>query len=251
MDPTARLEELLASPCGVPPLDEAALLVAAHDHPVDVRGALAQLDELAARCAEPSVDAVVSLLFEDEGFVGDEEDYYHPDNSFLDRVLERRRGLPILLALIAAEVGARAGVCLAPVGMPGHFLLRDCADPDGYLDPFHRGRRLDREGCAAIFRALHPGMPFVESYLDPIDARTVLLRLVTNLVRSYTTRGPVTSLAWSLHLRALVAGSPDSWVPVARIRERIGDWAGAADAWAEVGTDQAVARADAVRARVN
>lgn len=251
MDPTTRFQELLATPCGVPPLDEAALVVAAHDHDVDVAAALARLDELAARCAEPTVDAVMAVLFDEEGFAGDVEDYHHPDNSFLDRVLERRRGLPLLLSIVATEVGARAGVCLAPVGMPGHFLLRDCTDPGTYLDPFNGGRRLDRDGCVAIFRSLHPGVPFDDRYLDPVDGRAVLLRLVTNLVRSYTTRGPVSSLAWALHLRAVVAATPEAWIPVARVRERLGDWAGAADAWEAVGSEQALARSAAVRARAN
>ena len=250
MDPTERFAEHVAGPTDVLPLDEAVLLVAAHDHPVDVPDVRARLDALAARCREASVDGVVDLLFGDEGFAGDADDYHNPDNSFLDRVVERRRGLPILLSVLTTEVGARAGVCLAPVGMPGHFLVRDCADIDGFVDPFNGGRRLDRAACAEVFTALHPGVPFDDRYLDPIDGRAVLLRLVTNLVRTYTTRGPVTSLAWALHLRALVAGG-DAWLPVARVRERVGDWAGAAAALLEVGTDEAETHATALRARAN
>jgi regulator of sirC expression with transglutaminase-like and TPR domain len=248
MDPTSRLAELLAAPSGVLALDEAALLVAAHDHDVDVAANLARLDALAARCAEPTVDGVVRLLFGDEGFAGDDADYHHPDNSFLDRVLERRRGLPILLAVLTAEVGARAGVCLAPVGMPGHFLLRDCTDQGAFIDPFHGGRRLDRAGCAAIFQSLHPGLAFDESYLDPIGGRTVLLRLVTNLVRSYSERGPVGSLAWSVHLRAMLAARPEAWVPVAQLRERLADWTAAATAWEAAGEPD---KAAVVLARTN
>ena len=250
MDPTERFAELVAGPVDTMPLDEAVLLVAAHDHAVDIPAVRAGLDALAARCAAPTVDAVVALLFEDERFGGDEADYHHPDNSFLDRVVERRRGLPILLSVLAAEVGARAGVCLAPVGMPGHFLVRDCADPDGFVDPFHGGRRLDRAGCAEVFAALHPGVPFDDRFLDPVDGRAVLLRLVTNLVRTFTLRGPVTSLAWALHLRALVAGG-DAWLPVARVRERLGDWVGAAAALHAVGTDEAAVHATAMHARSN
>jgi len=250
MDPTERLAELLAGPPDVLPLDEAVLLVAAHDHDVDIPAARAVLDALAARCADPTVEAVVRLLFEEEAFAGDDGDYHHPDNSFLDRVLVRRRGLPILLSVLTTEVGARAGVCLAPVGMPGHFLVRDCADPDVFLDPFHGGRRLDRAGCAAVFSSLHPSVPFDERYLDPVDTRTVLLRLVTNLVRTYTTRGPLASLGWAVHLRALLAGG-DAWLHVARVRERLGDWAGAATALDRLGSDDARVKAAAVRARVN
>ena len=250
MTPTERFAELLAGPPDLLPLDEAVLLVAAHDHDVDLDAARRRLDALASRCTTPTVDAVVEVLFGDEGFAGDDDDYHHPDNSFLDRVLERRKGLPILLSVLAAEVGNRAGVCLAPVGMPGHFLLRDCADEDGFVDPFHGGRRLDRAACADIFRSLHPGVAFEERFLDPVDGRTVLLRIVTNLVRTYSTRGPVTSLAWALHLRALIAGD-DAWLPVARVRERLGDWEGAAAAMSAVGTDDADLRATAIRARTN
>lgn len=250
MDPTGRFAELVSGPPGVLALDEAALLVAAHDHPVDVAAARAELDALAARCTEPTVDAVVDVLFGEAGFAGDGDDYHHPDNSFLDRVLARRRGLPILLSVVMTEVGARAGVCLAPVGMPGHFLVRDCADPDGFVDPFHSGRRLDRAGCAEVFASLHPGLPFEERFLDPIDGHTLLLRLVTNLVRTYTTRGPLPSLAWSLHLRAVLAGG-EAWLQVARVRERLGDWAGAAEALRHAGTDAARAKAAAVAARAN
>ena len=163
-DATTRFAELLAAPPECLPLDEAILLVAAHDHEVDVPAVRASLDELAGRCQEASVEAVVEVVFGEAGFAGDADDYHHPDNSFLDRVVARRRGLPILLSVLTAEVGARAGVCLAPVGMPGHFLLRDCSDANGFLDPFHRGRRLDRAGCADIFRSLHPATPWDDAF---------------------------------------------------------------------------------------
>lgn len=247
---TARFAELVARPEGTVPLDEATLLVAAHDHAVDVDATLARLDALAQRCEPGSLDSVVEVLFEDEGLGGDLDDYEHPDNSFLDLVLERRQGLPILLSILTAEVGARAGVCLAPIGMPGHFLLRECAADGAFLDPFNRGRRLDRDGCEELFRRLHPGTPFQESFLDPVDARSVLARVLANLVRAYTTRGPLPSLAWSLELRAVVVGG-DAWVHVGRVKERLGDWLGAASAWDRLPGDDATARAALLRARVN
>jgi regulator of sirC expression with transglutaminase-like and TPR domain len=138
-------------------------------------------------------------------------------------------------------------VCLAPVGMPGHFLVRDCADPDRFLDPFRSGRSLDRAGCRAIFAGLHPGQPFDDAYLEPIDTRAVLTRVVSNLVDTYTQRGPLASLAWSAHLRALLVGG-DAWRPVAKLRERTGQWQHAATAWDHLGIEE---RAAAARARLN
>lgn len=255
MDPTTRFAELAATPPDLLALDEAVLTVAAHDHPVDLVAELERLDDLADRC-EASIESIVEVLFGAEALRGDDEDYHHPDNSFLDRVLDRRKGLPILLSIVVAEVGARAGVCLAPVGMPGHFLLRDCGDPDRFLDPFRGGRSLDRAGCEEIFRSLHPNQRFDDEFLVPIDNRAVLTRVVSNLVHTYSQRGPLTSLAWAAHLRALLVGG-DAWRPVAKLRERTGQWQHAATAWehiAEQGgnqSDDAATRAHVARAKTN
>jgi regulator of sirC expression with transglutaminase-like and TPR domain len=247
VDVTGRFAEVVSGPVDALPLDEALLLIAAHDHPVDIPAQRARLDELAAACEPSNLQSVLEVLFVTGGLRGDEVDYHHPDNSFLDRVLDRRRGLPILLSVVTAEVAARCGVCLAPVGLPGHFLLRDCADDDGFIDPFHGGRRLDRAGCEALFGRLHPGTPFDAAFLEPVDSRAVVARVVTNLVRTYLQRGPVGSLAWAAHLRAVVVGG-DAWRVAARLRERTGDWWRAAEAWTAAGDE---AGAEAARARAN
>ena len=191
------------------------LLVAAHDHEVDVATQRARLDLLAEGCPA-DLGAVLERLFDEEGFAGAVNDYHHPDHSFLDRVLDTRRGLPILLSIVVSEVAARAGVCVAPVAMPGHFLLRDCVDTDRFIDPFHGGRLLGRDECEAIFASLHPGTPFRDDFLTPVDHRVVLLRVLTNLVATFTTRGPFESVAWASKLRALVSGA-DAQQEMARL----------------------------------
>jgi regulator of sirC expression with transglutaminase-like and TPR domain len=257
-DPTQRFAELAELPDDELPLAEAALVVAAHDHPLDVDAQLLRLDALAARVTHGDIGSLLHVLFEEEGLTGDAHDYHHPDNSFLDRVLDRRRGLPILLSVLTAEVAARAGVCLAPVAMPGHFLLRDCHQRDRFVDPFDNGALIDRAGAAEIFGRLHGGAPPPESALEPVDAKVVLVRVVTNLVHTFRQRGPVRSLAWAVHLRALLVGGA-AWEDAALLRERTGEWHLAAEAWDQVSAvarDTASAvepgrRALAARARAN
>ena len=90
-------------------------------------------------------------------------------------------------------------------------------------------------------------------YFELVDrGRPAIGTLRTDIAgfMGYTERGPLSSLGWALHLRALLAGA-DAWVPVARLRERQGDWVGAAEAWSSVGNDQAAARAASVVARAN
>lgn len=255
-DATARFVELLRGPAERLPLDEALLLVAAHDHDVDIDAARRHLDRLADGCGH-GVDGVLARLFEGEGrFVGDEVDYHHPDNSFLDRVLARRRGLPILLGVVTIEVGERAGIQLLPIGMPGHFLLRDSDDRELFVDPFGGGGRLDRAACEQLFHRLHPGQSFEASYLDPVDRHAVVARVLTNLVHTYLQRGPLDSLAWAASLRAEVLGG-EAWRMAARSHERIGAWEAAADAWSALaavggdGAEDAATRAAASRARLN
>ena len=101
MDPTTRFAQLVVGPEELLPLDEAALLIAAHAHPgLDVDAQLRRLDALAGEVREPTLDGLRRLLFRDLGFSGNDVDYYDPSNSYLNDVLDRRTGIPITLAVL-------------------------------------------------------------------------------------------------------------------------------------------------------
>ena len=186
------------------PLDEAALLIAAHHHAVDVPAQLARLDDLASD-APPAPDALATYLFVERGFAGNSVDYADPRNSFLDDVLDRRLGLPITLSVLMLEVGRRVGVALEGVGMPGHFLVR--AGSDLFFDPFHGGARLDERGCREQFTATQGDVAFLPAYLEPVGSHAILARMLANLVRSFVARDPVNAV-WTVRLRLRVPGVP-------------------------------------------
>ena len=194
MDCTARFASLVGGPEHAVPLDEAALLIAAHDHDVDVDGQLRRLDDLAAGVREPTIDELRRVLFVENGLAGAEDDYYAPENSFLDAVLDRGRGIPITLALLMMEVGRRAGVAVHGIGAPGHFLVQH---GDDLRDPFQGGRVVEGEG-------IHP------SFLAPIGPRALLGRMLANLRQIYQTSGEFTSLLWVMRLRCAIPDVPDS-----------------------------------------
>lgn len=188
------------------PLDQAALLVAAHAHPgLDVDGQLRRLDDLASGCPEPTLDGLVRHLFGDLGYRGNEQEYYDPANSYLDTVIERRVGIPISLSILVISVGHRLDVPLAPVGMPGHFLVRDRVVDEVFIDPFAGGLVLDRAGCEARFRQLHgTDAPFDDRYLEPIGPRSVVARVLSNLRAIFQSTGDRPALVWVLRLAALM-----------------------------------------------
>lgn len=197
MNATERFDELVNLPEREMPLDEAALLIAAHDHPVDVDRELARLDDL-ARDAPDTAESLARYLFAERGFVGNTDNYRDPRNSYLDVVLRRRLGIPITLSVLMLETGRRRGMALAGVGMPGHFLVR--AEPGLFFDPFHGGVRLDEAGCRERFASTHGDAPFRPGYLAPTGSRAILARMLANLVRAFVGVTPGEAV-WALRLR--------------------------------------------------
>lgn len=205
MDVTERFVELVARDEAEVPLDQAALLIAAHDHAVDTASQRVRLDELASDAPDDPA-ALAAYLFVERGFAGNAVDYTDPRNSFLDEVIARRLGLPITLAVLMMEVGRRRSVELFGIGMPGHFLVR--AGAGEFYDPFHGGQRLDEHACREQFRTTHGNAPFIDRYLEPVGTHAILSRMLANLVHTFVRRDPA-SAVWALRLRLRVPGLSD------------------------------------------
>ena len=79
-------------------------------------------------------------LFNELGFHGDREDYYNEQNSYLNRALDRRAGIPISLCVIYLLIGWRLRLRIEGVGMPGHFICRAATeDGETFIDVFNQG----------------------------------------------------------------------------------------------------------------
>jgi len=185
--PGARVEDvaiLLAREAN-PILDEHALRRA-----LDGLGAEALIRRGLRSTPERDGRILAELLFHELGFEGERDDYYDPDNSYLDKVMLRRKGIPISLSVLTMAIGERAGIDVEGVGFPGHFLVRVGGVDGVYQDPFNGGELLDGHGLrrlAAKFlgaeMALHP------SYLEPVDAHTITIRMLANLKNAHRRRG--------------------------------------------------------------
>lgn len=162
-------------------LDELTLHLSASLQPgLDVIGAMAELDQLAADCPTPTREGVLRFLRDDAGFRGDTTDYHRWENSCVDRVVATRRGMPITLAVVAVEVARRVGVRLCGVGLPGHFLVGDPDDPRWFGDPFHGQADLTRDDCRNLLVRLG-ARRWSDGYLEPTPPRHVVARILNNL----------------------------------------------------------------------
>lgn len=132
------------------------------------------------------VSQVINLvLYGEEGFHPNRDDYYDPENSYLDRVLATRKGIPITLGLIYMEVARRVGLPLQGIGLPGHFMLGywRSADrlPEMIIDPFDRGNVLSIGECAGRVYDINPNMEFSIEWIKPMARRQILARMLNNL----------------------------------------------------------------------
>jgi regulator of sirC expression with transglutaminase-like and TPR domain len=231
MEATHRFVALVSGPVTDVPLDEAALLIAAHADPRPgiVDQGLRALDALADACTEPTFAGLRHLLFEQVGLRGNRARYDDPRNSMLHLVLARRVGIPITLSVITIEVGRRLGVPVEPIAMPGHFLVRD-PRTGAYADPFDGGRLLDEAGCRARFHAvLGAQRPWSADLLAPARPRAVLARMLANLEAGPLGRD-LGHLAWLARLHRAIPGlAPGERLGLARALALVGDAEGAAD----------------------
>ena len=178
-------------------LGRAALLLARAEYPeLDLNAELTRLDELAQRGrphvraelpAAARVDGLRAFLAGVCGFRGNEHDYHDPTNSFLNRVLDRRIGIPISLSVVYIEIGRRLGVPLFGVGLPGHFLVKyQDRERRMFLDPFHGGRTVTLSGCREIVERMYEGqVQFREDMLAAVEKRYILARMLSNLRAVY------------------------------------------------------------------
>lgn len=196
-------------------LDRSALYIAGEEYPsLDVEGYVDQLDEMAAeargiagnsRHQRRLVEGLNHYLFERLGFAGNKDDYYNPENSFLNRVLDTHVGIPITLSLLYLELGRRLGVSCHGIGLPGRFLVR-LEELGLYLDPFDGGQPVPvAEGPRLAQNAFGPYLPWREGYLSPYSKYDILFRMLNNLKCIYMRRRDYARAVAALHKMALIS----------------------------------------------
>jgi len=188
-----------------PPVEALALALAAELREPDWDATLERLDQLGRQLAAltsegggPEMEAWAcgEVLGGRHGLSGDRDDYDNPDNSMLDLVLERRRGLPIALSVAYVAAARRAGIPLAGVGLPGHFVVAHFgASPPVVLDPFGGGTRVEVQAPPRLVR--------------PWSPHETALRMLNNLIAAYAKRARLGDAIVAARLR-LALPLPDA-----------------------------------------
>ena len=127
---------------------------------------------------------LMKFIFEDLNFRGDNKDYHNPANGFIDQVIERRKGLPISLSLVAMFIARRLQLPVFGVNMPIHFILAFVGDIEEQLiDPYDQGAEVSYDQCY-FFLKKNNVTPKPEHFKMASDI-DILARCIRNLMHSY------------------------------------------------------------------
>lgn len=197
-----RLKELLQQGDALEKrLAESALLIAQAANPdVDVSAYLRQIDDWASYVrgrfdpqtadAAERIEQLNSFLFDELGFAGNTQEYFDPQNSFLNSVMDRRLGIPITLSILYIELGRRLGLPLQGVSFPGHFLvILPVSHGAVVLDPYAEGASLEMADLEHLLSQADPNRHWetdqIRRFLEPADLRDILVRMLRNLKAVY------------------------------------------------------------------
>jgi len=220
MDLDRVLADLAADPAAPCDVAEVALWLARDEFPdLDVPATLGTIQEIADQARvflvgdlEGKVQELSHFLFDDLRFRGNVQDYYEADNSYLNRVLHRRLGIPITLSLITMAIGSRAGLEVVGVGLPGHFITKAIEGGQEVLfDPFHGGHLLTPDECEQLVQQVI-GVPFVATpeHFQAVPPGRLLRRLLTNLKGVYLRTEEFAKAARTIgRIRQLVPGEAE------------------------------------------
>ena len=175
-------------------LEQGAWLLAQTQYPdINVEGYRALLDSYTAdlgahvaQAADPetALSCVNNYLYDKLGFFGNEQNYYDPDNSYLNRVMDRRTGNPINLCLVYLLMARRLKLPVTGIGLPGHFICRyQSSAQEIYIDAFNHGKLLSKGDCVQYL--LQGNYSVRDDYLAPVTPRRMLLRVCGNLHQIY------------------------------------------------------------------
>jgi regulator of sirC expression with transglutaminase-like and TPR domain len=176
-------------------LEEGVFAIARIEYPdLDRAGLRQQLDLLASgvqerlevvRTPREVIEIVNHYLFRELRFSGNNADYYNPDNTYINRVLERRTGIAVSLSALYLLIAERLDLPLKGVGLPGHFLVRyETGEPEIYIDAFNGGKLLTRKDCVQFLTG--HGYYTKDEYISASPSREIVVRMLRNLILIYS-----------------------------------------------------------------
>jgi regulator of sirC expression with transglutaminase-like and TPR domain len=217
-----RFRQIAELPDPLLDLVEASLVIALEEDPaLDLDRYLTRVSEWSgavrerlegSRDIERIVDSINRLLFDEEGFRGEDEDYYDPRSALLNEMLDRHSGLPMTLSILYIEICRRVGMDVAGVSLPGRFLVKfSGVFGQIVVDPFDGGRVLTTIELQKLLDTVYGGgVRLREHHLRSFTPKQILARELAHLKSAYLAQRDLPRAAASIE-RLLILDENDPY----------------------------------------
>ncbi len=191
-------------------LEEAVFLIANFGYPeMDMKKYQSELDEMSTKL-NLSIDKmklnplipqddplqiikiINHFLFYQQGFKGNTENFYEPENTFFNDVMDRKKGIPISLSILYLLICKRLNLPTYGVNLPAHFIIKYVDERDEfYIDPYNNGIVISKSEAIKFLSRIGLTKEDFDSisFLKIADDKDIIKRSLNNLVNIYTRSG--------------------------------------------------------------
>lgn len=191
-------------------LEEAVFLIANYGYPeMDMKKYQSELDEMSTKL-NLSIDKmklnplipqddplqiikiINHFLFYQQGFKGNTENFYEPENTFFNDVMDRKKGIPISLSILYLLICKRLNLPTYGVNLPAHFIIKYVDERDEfYIDPYNNGIVISKSEAIKFLSRIGLTKEDFDSisFLKIADDKDIIKRSLNNLVNIYTRSG--------------------------------------------------------------
>lgn len=139
------------------------------------------------------------IFYDIHGFTSNTANFFAPQNSFVNQVIETKKGGPIMLAIIYSTVAQRLGLPIYSVNLPKNFILAykdrfKSASADNpkesilfYINPFNKGSVLGRREIEHFLN--QQNIEPVDIFFLPCSNQVTIAQLISGLIYSYEKSG--------------------------------------------------------------
>jgi len=132
-----------------------------------------------------------NIIFREFGLSGNTSNYHDPQNSFINKVLETKKGNPISLACIYSIIAQKLDIPIYGVNLPKHFIVAYLDDenqaPLFYINVFNRGQIMKHTDIYSFLKQLN--LPIIDDYTQPCSNIAIIKRVLRNLKTAYDNIG--------------------------------------------------------------
>ena len=148
-------------------------------------------------------------------FQGNAKTFHSPLNSYINTVLETKKGNPLSLSIIYSIIAQNLGMPIYGINLPNHFILAYMDEfavnqflPDSnnhgvlfYINPFSKGSIFDEDEIKEFLDGINH--PYSRDYFEPCSNTAIINRMITNLIYSFQEVGNSEKVNELIELRGL------------------------------------------------